>query len=379
MLNLRAPSVGLSWLPTFASDIVELFKSVMSTPFRFLQTETANVDATTLESKYGFIIDLSEGLPYFSDGVNWVTFSLSTHAHAASAITNTPAGNIAATNVQAALNELDTEKLAASSYTAADVLAKLLTVDGPGSGLDADLLDGSSSAAFAAAAHNHSAADLTSGIVPDARMPNLTGDVTTVEGAVATTLATVNGNVGSFGSTSAVPIITVNAKGLVTAVSTAALGTAAVKNTGTSGDAVPVLNGAATTWANGMTLSAGGFTVTDGAVNITRSGTGGHTITGQGVVLKVNSSNSNANLIELQQAGTIRGYFGANATGPMMADSGANLKLQVSSTGVDITGEARCDSFRIDVAPTVAAAIVSTHKLAISCNGTNYFFLLSNV
>lgn len=33
-----------------------------------------------------------------------------TDAHAASAITNTPAGNIAATNVQTALNELDTEK-----------------------------------------------------------------------------------------------------------------------------------------------------------------------------------------------------------------------------------------------------------------------------
>lgn len=33
-------------------------------------------------------------------------------AHAAASITNTPAGNIAATNVQTALNELDTEKLA---------------------------------------------------------------------------------------------------------------------------------------------------------------------------------------------------------------------------------------------------------------------------
>ena len=39
-----------------------------------------------------------------------------TDAHAASAITNTPAGNIAATTVQAAINELDTEK-AASSHT----------------------------------------------------------------------------------------------------------------------------------------------------------------------------------------------------------------------------------------------------------------------
>lgn len=39
-------------------------------------------------------------------------------------------------------------KLAASSYTAADVLAKIKTVDGATSGLDADLLDGNHASAF---------------------------------------------------------------------------------------------------------------------------------------------------------------------------------------------------------------------------------------
>ena len=39
-------------------------------------------------------------------------------------------------------------KLNASAYTAADVLAKIKTVDGAGSGLDADLLDGQSSAYY---------------------------------------------------------------------------------------------------------------------------------------------------------------------------------------------------------------------------------------
>jgi hypothetical protein len=42
---------------------------------------------------------------------------------------------------------------------------------------------------LAAVATSGSAADLGSGILPDARMPNLTGDVTTSEGAVATTIA----------------------------------------------------------------------------------------------------------------------------------------------------------------------------------------------
>jgi hypothetical protein len=72
-------------------------------------------------------------------------------AHAGTAISFAPAGNIAAITVQAAIEELDTEKLAAASYTAADVLAKLLTVDGAGSTLDADLLDGQSSAFYATA------------------------------------------------------------------------------------------------------------------------------------------------------------------------------------------------------------------------------------
>lgn len=50
---------------------------------------------------------------------------------------------------------------------------------------------------------------------------NLTGDVTS--SGNATTLATVNLNVGTFGSASLVPSLTVNAKGLITAVTTNAV------------------------------------------------------------------------------------------------------------------------------------------------------------
>lgn len=52
----------------------------------------------------------------------------------------------------------------------------------------------------------------------------LTGDGTASgPGSAALTLATVNSNVGTFGSSSVIPSITVNAKGLVTAVSTSSL------------------------------------------------------------------------------------------------------------------------------------------------------------
>ena len=54
--------------------------------------------------------------------------------------------------------------LNSTTYTAADVLAKILTVDGAGSGLDADTLDGQSSSYY------QDAANLTAGILPAARL-----------------------------------------------------------------------------------------------------------------------------------------------------------------------------------------------------------------
>lgn len=90
----------------------------------------------------------------------------------------------------------DTSRLAASAYTAADVLAKLLTVDGAGSGLDADLLDGQSSAAFATVASLSSYAPLASPVFtgnPTAPTPTA-GDNDT---SIATT-AFVTGALGSY-------------------------------------------------------------------------------------------------------------------------------------------------------------------------------------
>ena len=48
-----------------------------------------------------------------------------------------------------------------NSATAADILAKLLTVDGAGSLLDADLLDGNHATAFADTVHTHVIVDVT--------------------------------------------------------------------------------------------------------------------------------------------------------------------------------------------------------------------------
>jgi hypothetical protein len=56
-----------------------------------------------------------------------------------------------------------------------------------------------------------------------AQEPAHTGDVTNTAGSLALTLATVNAGSGAVGSSTAIPVLTTNAKGLVTAQSTAAV------------------------------------------------------------------------------------------------------------------------------------------------------------
>ena len=99
---------------------------------------------------------------------------------------------------------------------------------------------------------------------------NLTGDVTSVGNA--TTLATVNSNVGAFGSSTAIPSVTVNAKGLVTAISTSvvvapagtlsgsALASGVTSSSLTSLGTITAL-AAGTVSASGLVAAAGRLTV----------------------------------------------------------------------------------------------------------------------
>ena len=71
---------------------------------------------------------------------------------AVSAVTSTEIGYL--DGVTSAIQTQLNAKLASSSYTAADILTKIKTVDGAGSGLDADLLDGQSSAYYRIGIYN---------------------------------------------------------------------------------------------------------------------------------------------------------------------------------------------------------------------------------
>ena len=127
------------------------------------------------------------------------------------------------TEVDTNFTNINTEvgtKLNTSSYTAADVLSKLLTVDGAGSGLDADTLDGLNSAT-ANTVSTIVARDASGNFAAGTITATLTGNTTgTHTGAVvgnastATALATARTIGGvSFDGTAAINLPGVNTSG----------------------------------------------------------------------------------------------------------------------------------------------------------------------
>ena len=127
--------------------------------------------------------------------------------------------------------------------------------------------------------------------LPDAAEPAHTGDVTNSAGSLALTLATVNTNVGSFGSSTAIPSFTVNGKGLITAASSNVVIAPAGTLTGTTLNST-VVNSSLTSVGTLTSLAVSGATTLSGALVLAAIGpstnplctTTGGTVTNSGCV-----------------------------------------------------------------------------------------------
>ncbi len=156
-----------------------------------------------------------------------------------------------------------------------------------------------------------------------------TGDVTGVStGSPATslplTLASVNLNTGTFGSASNIPVITVDGKGRITAISTVP-----ISGGGGSGSVTSV----AVTGNNGITVSGspittnGTFILGLGAITPTSITTSGNiTVTGAGAITAPNISGTNTGNQTITATGDVTGVSTGSPT--------TSLPLTLSITGV---------------------------------------------
>ncbi len=176
-------------------------------------------------------------------------FDLITKSLPATNVDFTPTGGVISTNVQAAIAELDTKKQAAGNYISA--LTGDVSATGPGSA-PATLATvnpnvGSFGTASSVPTLSLNAKGLTTSAantpiqITEAQVTNLVTDLASKQptgnyitaltgdgaasgpGSTALTLSTVNATVGTFGTASSVPTLTVNAKGLTTAVANTAI------------------------------------------------------------------------------------------------------------------------------------------------------------
>lgn len=164
------------------------------------------------------------------------------------------------TEIDANFSNINTEvgtKLNSSEYTAADVLTKLKTVDGAGSGLDADTVTGYGNATTNTAntlVRRDASGNFSAGTITASLIGNVTGNADTVTNGVYTNQSYNNPS-----------WITGLAGSKVTSIPNASLTNSSITINGVSvslGGSISV-SGSANTWTSQQTFRDGLFAITD--------------------------------------------------------------------------------------------------------------------
>lgn len=222
--------------------------------------------------------------------------------------------------------------LDASVYTAADILTKLKTVDGVSSGLDADVLQGTTPSAFGLSLLSSANA----------------GAARTTLGALASTAYTAADVLSKM--------LTVDGSG-------SGLDADVVRGTTPGATGLSVLAGAS---AGAILSTLGAYAASGGTIS------GNVTISAAGAPITLNSTNSTSTKITFQDNGSTRGGIQSNSTNPFISHNSAGSTMFYTDTSGNFAAAGNVSAFSDIRLKTDIQPITGALELVRKMNGVRY-------
>ncbi len=241
--------------------------------------------------------------------------------------------------------------------------------------LNADLLDGQHGSYYS------NATNLSTGTIPAARLPAFTGDATSTVGTSALTLSNTGVTAGTYGNSSIIPSITVDAKGRITSVVNNAV--AGVSNLSyASGNNTLTITTSAGSSYSATISSVAGLTSTSNVVVSATTNTNSLYVTG-GALYIGNSLSNSANYIAFGGiTGDTPGSYITSFIGERLYGGSESSEILIFK-GNDVEGSAGPDrvrvfaaNFQVDTYTTATSGSFAT--VGASASATPRFIIKQN-